>query len=144
MLACNKTQAIPHYYGHALRYSRAQRPYRQSSLEYTPDYFGTIADCDSDAIHCGIFKKSWSGESRPGFFAKQNAGKFTWQRHHIDGTLTKEGQLLSVAMAQSSGILTTPAGLSWSMELVQGEQHRLLSFGTIIYCQTEGSQIILG
>lgn len=90
-------------------------------FEFTPDYLGTIADCDSKRIHCGLFKMSWTGQNRPGFFVNQNARDFEWRRRHMDRSRSPSQQL-SIAMAQSSGILTTGKGLSWSMELVHDQK----------------------
>ena len=94
---------------------------RNLPFEYTPDYLGTIADCDSERIDCESDKNSSTGQSRIGFFVNQNAKGFEWRRRQMFGKHSP-GTKLSIAMAQSSGVLTTPKGLSWSMELVHGQE----------------------
>lgn len=89
-------------------------------FEYTLDYLGTIADCDVKSMKgemCGIVKKARNGEKRPGFFVSQTAKDFNWQRRKNNEANREPGKTLARILAQSSSVVGTAKGLSWSMEL---------------------------
>lgn len=125
-----------------------QRPdVRNFPFETTPDYFGTIIDCNSENVE--IMRDCEDGKA--GFFVRQDANDFTWwnrkwQRYWKfwspefllrDGGIP--GTFLSTAMAHSSGVAGAAILLQYNFDL----RYRGQNIDAIreIYKLTDGGKV---